>query len=92
MKNVRGVIAETGEDQMSVHITTFAADLTEETRKQIYGIESALILEYPHVAFDFHLRRNEEISGSPTPVAGRFYYAIWGFPNADEGAAPKAGV
>jgi hypothetical protein len=93
VKNVKGVIAETGEDQMSVHITTFASGLTEEIRSQIYKIESTLSLANPHVAFDFHLRRQEEVSGSPTPVTGKYYYAIWGFANgADEGSASKASV
>lgn len=92
VKNVKGVIAETGEDQMSIHITTFATDLTDEIRSEIYKIESTLSLENPHVAFDFHLRRQEEVSGSPTPVTGKYYYAIWGFANGpDEGSASQAG-
>lgn len=88
---VRGIVAETGEDQMSVHITTFATGLTDEIRAQIYQIESALILENPNVPFDFHLRRDEEASGTPTPVAGKYYYAIWGFRDANEGRTPSSG-
>lgn len=87
---VRGVIAETGEDQQSVHITTFASDLTEDLRKQIYLLEHDMILQNPHVAFDFHLRRSEELTGSPAPIAGKYYYAVWGFQDAHAGSAPQA--
>jgi len=92
ISNVKYVIAETGEDGMSVHITTFAERLTDEVRAQIYRLESAMITENPHVAFDFHLRRQEEAHGSPTQVTGKYYYAIWEFANAaDAGTAPQAG-
>jgi hypothetical protein len=87
---VRGVIAETGEDQQSVHVTTFASNLTEGIRNQIYRLEHEMILENPHVAFDFHLRRSEELTGSPAPIAGKYYYAVWGFRDAHAGPASQA--
>jgi hypothetical protein len=91
IKGVTGVIAETGDDQMSVHITTFAIGLTEEIRTEIYKLESTTILGNPHVAFDFHLRRQEELSGSPAPIAGKYYYAIWGFADVNKGSTSQAG-
>ncbi len=88
IKNVCRVIGETGEDGMSVHITTFAKALTDDIRNQVYAIEADTIKRNPHVHFDFHLRGEEKKSGDVNPVTARYYYTVWGFSNADEGGVP----
>jgi hypothetical protein len=85
--NVKGVIAEQGEDGTSIHVTTFAENLSEDVRKRIYMTESDLMLRHPNFIFDFHLRREEDVRGVPLPISGKFYYAIWRFPDAEPAGA-----
>jgi hypothetical protein len=89
IENVCRVIAEEGEDGRSIHVTTFANDLTDEIRTRIYDVEANFIEQHPDVIFDFHLRREEEATGAAVPVAAKYYYAVWGFRDANTGRAPK---
>jgi hypothetical protein len=79
---VKCVVVEDGEGG-SVHITTFVDGLTDELRNEIYAVEIETIQENPNQIFDFHVRRAEEVSGSPASISGKHYYAIWGDLDAD---------
>ena len=84
VQGVRCVVIEEEEEGI-VHITTFAASLSPETRRSIYVIETQTIRDNPNLTFDFHLRRTDEATG-PTPVSitGRHFFAVWGSMDADE--------
>ena len=74
---VRCVVVEDAEGR-AVHITSFVANLSDKIRESIYAIEGETILTNPNLTFDFHVRRAEEVSGSPAGISGKHYYAIWG--------------
>jgi hypothetical protein len=65
-------------DSDSIHITTFVENITDAVRNQIYSVEAETIHANPNAVFDFHVRRAEEVLGSPASIAGKHYYAIWG--------------
>jgi hypothetical protein len=73
-------------DEKIVHLTTFADPVTEEVQQAVYAVEAAIIDTYPESVFDFHLRvASETESGTPVPVPGQRFFAIWG--NLDEKSA-----
>ncbi len=66
-------------DGQIFHVTTFAEPFTEDARSAIYEIEAQTIRAFPTIIFDFHLRRASETEGgTPTPVPGQNFFAVWG--------------
>lgn len=75
---VRCIVVEDVEGQI-IHFTTFADPLTESIRDAIYAIEANTIDKYPDLVFDFHLRvASEAETGTPTPIPGQRFFAVWG--------------
>ena len=85
---VAGVQCIVVEDEASeaIHITTFAAPITDENRAAVYNAECEIVEANPELRFDFHLRRADEVVGKPSsPVSGKHLYAVWGDMNANDG-------
>lgn len=83
---VRCVVAEP--EDGAIHLTTFAAPLTEETQDAIFAIEASTIDSYLDLLFDFHLRdAAANLGGTPVSVAGECF--VWGSLDADARSAPQ---
>jgi hypothetical protein len=79
---IKCMVIEEAEGQI-VHVSTFAEPVNDELRDAIYSLEAATINAFPDIVFDFHLRLASEVDGgTPIPVPGQRYYAVWGQVNA----------
>jgi len=74
---VKCVIAEDGEDSVSVHISTFAERIDDQLRDHVYEAEADAIERNDKVMFDFHLRRIEDAAPA-TAGSTRHVFMIWG--------------
>jgi len=78
VKGVKCIAVEEAEGQI-VHFTTFADPVSEQSRAEIYAIEAATIDAFPDLVFDFHLRlASEAEGGTPIPIPGQRFFAVWG--------------
>jgi hypothetical protein len=88
---VRCIVAEDAEGQI-IHITTFADPLTDKTRDAVYAAEASVIQSYPEQVFDFHLRDAAQTeTGTPIPIPGQRFFAIWGALDEESGRSSEAG-
>jgi hypothetical protein len=91
IKGVRCIVAEDTEGQI-IHFSTFAEPLTDQTRDAVYAAEAKLIEQYPDQVFDFHLRSAARTdAGTPTPIPGQHFFAVWGSLDEKSGRASQAG-
>lgn len=88
---VQCIVAEDTEGQV-IHFSTFAEPLTDRTREAVYAAEAKLIERYPDQVFDFHLRSAALTdAGTPTPIPGQHFFAVWGSLDEKSGRASEAG-
>jgi hypothetical protein len=74
---VQCIVAEEAEHR-TVHLSTFADPLTEETERLIYQAEMDLIFSNPNLRFDFHTRRASEAKGELNLSARQHYFGYFG--------------
>ncbi len=88
---VRCIVAEDAEGQI-IHVTTFAGPMTDKTREGVYAAEAIVIETYPDQVFDFHLRDAAQTeTGTPIPILGQHFFAVWGALDEESGRSPEAG-
>jgi hypothetical protein len=88
---VRCIVAEDAEGQI-IHITTFANPLTDKSREAVYAAEASIIESHPDQVFDFHLRDAAQTeTGTPIPIPGQHFFAVWGALDEESGRTSEAG-
>lgn len=87
---VQCIVAEDTEGSI-IHFSIFAHPLPRESRDVIYAAEAALIRKYIDQVFDFHLRdASLTLTGTPQPIMGQHFFAVWGALDEESRRAPAA--